>query len=127
VSTLNPPFASLVYPALTRTASANGNFDHFGAPYNTSSILTPEFTFNQTAYEAYSPIMLGPAFSLTYGLSFAGLISTIVHVAIFYGGDIIRRARSAKYEDADVHLKLMRKYKEAPEWWFLATFAVSVR
>jgi hypothetical protein len=116
-----------VYPALTRTASANGNFDHFGAPYNTSSILTPEFTFNQTAYEEYSPIMLGPAFSLTYGLSFAGLISTIVHVAIFYGGDIIRRARSAKYEDADVHLKLMRKYKEAPEWWFLATFAVSVR
>ena len=58
-------------------------------------------------------------------MGFAALISTIVHVAVFYGPDIINRTRSAKYEEADVHLKMMRKYREAPEWWFLAVFVVS--
>lgn len=105
--------------------SANGNFDHFGNPYNTSRILNPDFTFNQTKYEAYSPLMLGPAFSLTYGMSFAALASTVVHVALFYGKDVWNRARTATYEEADVHLKMMRKYREAPEWWFATVFLIS--
>ncbi|KKY31123.1 putative oligopeptide transporter opt-like protein [Diaporthe ampelina] len=105
--------------------SQNANFDHFGQPYNTSRILNPDFTFNQTKYEEYSPLMLGPAFALTYGMSFAALISTIVHVALFYGKDVWNRARTATYEEADVHLKMMRKYREAPEWWFASVFLVS--
>jgi OPT family small oligopeptide transporter len=35
------------------------------------------------------------------------------------------RARTATYEEPDVHLKLMRKYHEAPEWWFATVFLVS--
>ncbi|KAI1841653.1 hypothetical protein JX265_009332 [Neoarthrinium moseri] len=105
--------------------SANQNFDHFGAAYNTSRILTKDYTFDQAAYEEYSPLILGPAFSLSYGMSFATLISTVVHVALFYGKDIVSRARNARFEEADVHLKLMRKYREAPEWWFLAVFLVN--
>lgn len=69
--------------------------------------------------------MLGAAFSLTYGMGFAGLASTLVHVALFYGSDIIARTKDAAKEPADVHLKLMRKYKEAPEWWFGAIFLLS--
>jgi hypothetical protein len=53
--------------------SDNANFDHWGNVYNTSKILTPDFSFNQTAYEEYSPLLLGPAFSLGYGMSFATL------------------------------------------------------
>ncbi|KUI63191.1 Sexual differentiation process protein isp4 [Cytospora mali] len=105
--------------------SYNGNFDHFGKAYNTSRILTPDFTFNQTAYEEYSPLMLGASFSLTYGISFAALISTVVHVALFYGKDVWNRARRATSEEADVHLRLMRKYREAPEYWFATVFLVS--
>ncbi|KAK4074633.1 hypothetical protein Purlil1_12928 [Purpureocillium lilacinum] len=105
--------------------SANSNFDRFAKKYNTSRILTPEFTVNETAYQEYSPILLGPTFSLSYGLSFATLISTVTHVALFYGPDIWARAKSSKNDEADVHMKLMRKYKEAPEWWFLSIFAVS--
>ncbi|KAK7747413.1 hypothetical protein SLS53_001668 [Cytospora paraplurivora] len=104
---------------------ANANFDHFGNNYNVSRILTPQYTFNQTAYEEYSPLLIGPAFSLSYGVGFAGLIATIVHCFLFYGVDIYNRAKSAKYEEPDVHLRLMRKYKEAPEWWFQAIFIVS--
>lgn len=105
--------------------SQNANFDHFGNSYNTSRILNPDFTFNQTKYEEYSPLMLGPAFALTYGMSFAALASTVVHVGLFYGKDIWARARTATHEEADVHLKMMRKYREAPEWWFATVFLVS--
>lgn len=69
--------------------------------------------------------MIGPAFSLSYGVGFAGLISTIVHCGLFYGGDIWNRFKDSRYEEPDIHLQLMRKYKEAPEWWFQVIFVVS--
>lgn len=96
--------------------SANKNFDHFGKVYNTSRILNKDLTLNVEAYEAYSPLLIGPAFTMAYALGFAALMSTVVHVALFYGKDIWRRTKNAKYEEPDVHLKLMRKYPEAPEW-----------
>ncbi|KAG5935134.1 hypothetical protein E4U53_000501 [Claviceps sorghi] len=105
--------------------SANQNFDRFAQPYNTSRILTPDFTVNETAYQAYSPIILGPTFSLSYGMGFAGLVSTVMHIALFYGRDVVNRAKNSQYDEPDVHMKLMRKYKEAPEWWFIVIFVVS--
>lgn len=105
--------------------SANQNFNNTAQPYETEKILNPDFTVNLTAYQEYSPILLGPAFSLSYGMGFAGLMSTVTHVALFYGPDVWNRARSSRYEEPDIHMKLMRKYKEAPEWWFLVIFCVS--
>lgn len=105
--------------------SSNHNYDHFAKKYNVFKILNKDYTFNQTAYEEYSPLFISPTFSLSYGMSFAALVSTLAHVALFYGPDIWRRARDARSEEPDIHLKLMRKYKEAPEWWFMAIFGVS--
>lgn len=96
--------------------SANKNFDHFGKVYNTTRILNKDLTLNVAAYEAYSPLLIGPVFTMAYALGFAALMSTVVHVALFYGKDIYRRTKNAKYEEPDIHLKLMRKYPEAPEW-----------
>lgn len=106
--------------------SANKNWDRYAKEYNASRILTAEFTVNETAYKEYSPILLGASFSLSYALGFAGLISTVMHIVLFYGGDVWNRAKNAKYEEPDIHLKLMRRYKETPEWWFLAIFVVSL-
>ncbi|KAH8171481.1 OPT oligopeptide transporter protein [Sarocladium implicatum] len=106
--------------------TANQNFDNTANPYNTSRILNPDFTVNLEAYRAYSPLFLGPAFSLSYGMGFATLVSTLTHVLLFYGADIWRRAKNARSEEPDVHLKLMRKYKEAPELWFLSVFVLSL-
>lgn len=93
--------------------------------YNTSRILNANFTINEAAYHEYSPILLGANFSLSYGMGFAGLISTIVHVVVFYGGDIWSRVKDPQYDEPDVHLRLMRRYKEAPQWWFAAIFSIS--
>ncbi|KAH6658562.1 Tetrapeptide transporter, OPT1/isp4 [Truncatella angustata] len=104
--------------------SANKNFDHFAKPYNTSRILNEDLTLNIEAYEAYSPLLIGPVFTMAYALGFAALMSTVCHVGLFYGKDIYRRTKNARYEEPDIHLKLMRKYPEAPEWWFLSVFVI---
>jgi len=91
---------------------SNKNYDNTGVRYNTTRIVTDDLRLNEAAYYSYSPLFIGPAFSLTYGMGFAGLISNITHVVLFYGKDIVRRCKDAKYEEPDVHLKMIRKYKE---------------
>ena len=58
-------------------------------------------------------------------MGFAGLISTVMHIVMFYGSDVWNRIRNSKYDEPDIHLKLMRRYREAPEWWFSVIFLVS--
>ena len=58
-------------------------------------------------------------------MAFATLMSTIFHVALFHGSDLWHRAISTRYDEPDIHQKLMRKYREAPEWWFATIFVVS--
>lgn len=31
---------------------------------------------------------------------------------------------NSKSERPDVHMRMMRKYKEAPTWWYMSLFAV---
>lgn len=75
-----------------------------------TKILTPEKTLDVAAYKSYSPLFLGTFFSLTYGVSFGALSSVIVHTIIFHGSEIVERWKLARNQDADVHLKMMRKY-----------------
>ncbi|KAK6071511.1 OPT family small oligopeptide transporter [Seiridium cupressi] len=104
---------------------SNKNYDNTGTTYNTTRVLTADLTLDVEAYKAYSPLYVGPAFALAYGMGFATLISTLTHVGLFYGKDIWRRTKNARYEEPDIHLKLIRHYKEAPEWWFLIVFVIS--
>lgn len=67
---------------------------------------------------------MGTFFSLTYGVSFGALSSVIVHTAIFHGAEIVERWKMARNQDADVHLKMMRKYVDTPNWWYYSLFVV---
>jgi OPT family small oligopeptide transporter len=104
--------------------SQNGIFDNTGATYNISRILTPEHIVNPAAYEAYSPLMLSTAFALTYGMSFATIAALVSHTYLFHGPEIWRRLKSSKGELDDVHMKIMRKYRLVPTWWYLALLAI---
>lgn len=106
--------------------SANSAFDRNAKPFNVSRILTPDFVLDEAKYQAYSPLIIGPTFVMAYAMSFASLTAIVFHIALYNGAEIWQRAKLAKDQDADVHLKLMRKYKEAPEWWFMSVFLISV-
>ncbi|KAG9247991.1 OPT oligopeptide transporter protein-domain-containing protein [Calycina marina] len=105
--------------------SANSTFDNTANSFNTSRVVSADFTLDEAAYRDYSPLIIGPTFAMAYGMSFATLSSIIVHVGLYNGKELWQRMKLAKNQDADIHLKLMRKYREAPEWWFMGTFLIS--
>lgn len=100
------------------------SFDNTGSAYNVTRILTSEKTLDVAAYREYSPLFLSTFFSLTYGVSFAALSAVIVHTIIFHGAEILERGKMARNQDADIHLKLMRKYRDTPNWWYYSLFVV---
>lgn len=71
-------------------------------------------------------MFLAPTFALNYGLSFAALTAVIVHVILFHRKEIWHRFKAARDQEPDIHLILMKKYSEVPEWWYAALFLVSV-
>lgn len=77
-------------------------FDNTGHPYNVSRILTPDFLFDQKAYEEYSPVYLPITYVLSYGVQFAALTSLVTHTICWYGKDILHQTRKAFEERSDV-------------------------
>ncbi|KAJ3486237.1 hypothetical protein NLI96_g4363 [Meripilus lineatus] len=104
--------------------SAAMAFDNTGAPYQVSAIIS-DGVFNQTAYEAYSPLYLPATFIISYGAQFASLSAIIVHVFLWYRHDIIRQFRRSVRDERDVHARLMSAYPEVPHWWYLTLGLVS--
>ncbi|KAJ3491016.1 hypothetical protein NLG97_g5673 [Lecanicillium saksenae] len=97
-------------------------YDNRGKEYNTTRILTPEFTLDVNAYKEYSPLFISTTFAIAYGLSFASISALIVHTWIYSRKTIWKQYRNSTNEKPDIHMKLMRKYPEAPDWWYLSLF-----
>lgn len=91
-----------------------------GSAYNVHSIITPNFQLDTDAYIRTGPVYLTTFFAMTYGLGFATLSATIVHVVLFNGRDILKQARSAfgGTSKIDIHTKMMKVYDQVPMWWF---------
>jgi OPT family small oligopeptide transporter len=106
--------------------SDSATYDNTGLSYNVTRILTPKFTLDVAAYEAYSPLFLSTTFALSYGLSFAAIASLIVYTFLHHGKQIWNQARGSTNENEDIHMKLMKKYKEAPSWWYMSLFALMI-
>lgn len=101
-------------------------YDNTQKTYKVANILGPGFTFDEKKYKAYSPLFLSPALALNYGLSFASLTASIVHTYLYHGKEIWHRFRASRGQEPDIHLKLMNKYTEAPDWWYGVLFLSSM-
>ncbi|EEU46600.1 uncharacterized protein NECHADRAFT_38996 [Fusarium vanettenii 77-13-4] len=104
--------------------SDSSTYDNTGAPYNTTRILTPEFTLDEEEYKSYSPLFISTTFAMSYGLSFAAISSLVVYTYLHNGKQIWQQWRNSTKEKPDIHMKLMNKYKEAPTWWYMSLFAM---
>ncbi|KAF9977570.1 hypothetical protein BGZ65_007339 [Modicella reniformis] len=96
-----------------------------GSPFDMEQILT-NGVLEPQKYIDYGPMRMDSFFALTYGVGFAGLTATVVHVVLYNGKELIQRWRSARQENEDIHSRLMRVYPEVPDWWYLSLFAASV-
>ncbi|KAI3330036.1 OPT family small oligopeptide transporter [Ustulina deusta] len=101
-------------------------YDNTQSAYTVQKILGDRFTFDLEKYKSYSPLFLSPTLALNYGLSFAALTASLVHVGLFHGKEIWYRFKAARNQEPDIHMKMMKKYTDAPDWWYLALLLSSV-
>ncbi|KAK4137776.1 small oligopeptide transporter [Trichocladium antarcticum] len=104
--------------------SDSNTYDNTGKQYDVSRILSADYTLDVEAYNNYSPLFLSTTFALSYGLSFAAIASLVVYTYLHHGKTIWRQYKNSTTEKPDIHMKLMRRYKEAPTWWYMSLFAV---
>ncbi|KAF5338240.1 hypothetical protein D9758_012834 [Tetrapyrgos nigripes] len=100
------------------------SYDNMLNDYNVSRVLNNDLTFNLTSYQEYSPIFLSTGFALAYGLSFASITATLSHSILYFRKQILVHARRSISEQPDIHSRLMSKYRQVPEWWYLMVFMV---
>ncbi|KAG0013319.1 hypothetical protein BGZ81_001089 [Podila clonocystis] len=81
-----------------------------------SQVLDADGLLDENLYRAYGPLRMNSFFALTYGVGFAGLTSTLVHVILSHGKEIVERWKSARAEHEDIHSRLMNMYPEVPDW-----------
>ncbi|OAA61604.1 small oligopeptide transporter [Niveomyces insectorum RCEF 264] len=122
VISLGLHFTNTWYSGYLPVQSSNA-FDNTGKTYNVTRILT-NFAFDEEKYRNYSPLFLSTQFGLSYGLSFAAVASVIVHVVLYHGKDIWSQFREARRQEDDVHMRMMKKYRDAPDWWYAVLFVV---
>lgn len=107
---------------------SDGLFMSDGEKYNISSIMDSKFHLDMEAYHRQGPLYLSTMFAMVYGIGFACLSATLVHVFLFHGSEIMQLSKSA-FQDKkiDIHTKIMRKYyKHVPEWWFVCILLFTI-
>ncbi|CAF3617220.1 unnamed protein product [Fusarium graminearum] len=92
--------------------------------FDWTQIAGYDFTLNEEEYKNYSPLFISTTFAISYGLSFAAISSLVVYTYLHNGKQIWQQWRNSTNEKPDVHMKMMRKYKEAPTWWYMSLFAI---
>ncbi|TVY39988.1 Sexual differentiation process protein [Lachnellula subtilissima] len=126
-------FFWIITPALHFSGACYGEYlpildntirDNTGKAYNVTKVLTPDLRFDAAAYKEYSPLFMSQGNIWFYSMSFAAISGVLVHTALYERKAIWARFKDARVEDEDVHRRLMRKYREVPEWWYIAIFIV---
>ncbi|KAH9690217.1 Oligopeptide transporter 2 [Citrus sinensis] len=107
-----------LYDAKTFPIFSSHLFNSKGQIYNISAIVNENFELDIPMYERQGPMHLSTFFAVTYGIGFAAIISTLTHVALFNGREIYEQIRASTRGKQDIHTRLMKKYKDIPNWWF---------
>lgn len=74
-----------IYGARTFPIFSDGLFTSTGHKYNISAIVDKDFRLDFYGYEQEGLLHLSTFFAMYYGISFACLIATVVHVILFHG------------------------------------------
>ncbi|CAJ2643130.1 unnamed protein product [Trifolium pratense] len=114
-----------LYNAKTFPIFSSKLFTAQGEEYNVTAIVNDKFEIDMDAYLKQGHINLSIFFSVSYGLGFAAIISSLTHVAVFNGKEIYGQFRSSRTGKEDIHTRMMKKYKDIPNWWFHVTLLAS--
>lgn len=86
------------------------------------------FDLNTEAYSNWGPIRITTLFAVSYMASFITSSSSVSHVFIWHGKDIVRQFKQfishKNHEEDDIHNRLMRSYPEVPEFVYLGMLLI---
>lgn len=112
--------------------NSNGAFNNQMQPYNVSAVLDDDFQADVAKYLEYGPPYYAVANLFVTGANFIYYTFSVVYVFIKYWhalkkafvgmvvNTIKRQSIYTGFEDGNT--RLMRRYKEVPEWWVSQVF-----
>ncbi|KAJ1941580.1 hypothetical protein FBU59_003461 [Linderina macrospora] len=100
-------------------------FQTNGSAYDIHKIMSEDQHLDAARYAAYGPVRMTFQFAMSYGISFAAIITLLVYIGLHHGGEIVMRMKQSRSMDEDIHAKLMRKYDEVPKWWYILLFVIT--
>ncbi|KAJ7597542.1 OPT-domain-containing protein [Mycena floridula] len=113
--------------------NSNGVFDNTGKRYNISLTVDENALFDQESYKSYSPAYLAAGNILLYGWFFAIYTAVLSHTYIYHRKELyssfrslIKRRSLDQIAKFDVHVRLMKKYKEVPEWHYIVVLVFAI-
>ncbi|CAK7200166.1 hypothetical protein SEUCBS139899_002857 [Sporothrix eucalyptigena] len=122
----------LIYPILyfcnvlgaqTYPPMSSDTFDTTGNSYDVSAVLTPQYTLNQTAMDAYSQPRWSTSYAMNFFFGFACSTGAILYSILFYGKDsyqaVVNAWKNRRSDYDDPYLKLMSRTARVPHWWYL--------
>ena len=124
------------YWAAYTPINSNEAFDNTGQIYNVTKISNGNGGIDVEAYKKYGPPYFSGANVFGQGAWFAWYPMTLFYVSIKYW-DMLKKSakemwRSLRYRTSiwegnnDAHTRMMRAYKEVPDWWFFGVLLVSM-
>lgn len=115
--------------------NSNESFDNKGGIYNVTIVSNGHGGIDMDAYKKYGPPYFSGANVFGQGGWFAWYPMTLFFIFIRYWEQIKKCTyemyRSFRYRTSiwegndDAHCRMMRKYPEVPDWWFLCILALS--
>lgn len=58
------------------------------------------------------------SYSLSFALSFAAVTAIVVHTYLYNGAEIWAKSKDSRHGGEDIYRRLMRSYKDVPDWWY---------
>jgi hypothetical protein len=111
----------------------NHVWDNTGSRYKVLRVVDNNTTlFNEEGYKTYSPAYLSSGSASLYGTFFAIYTATITHTILYHRHEIVTgfqnliRRKSAFADSKDVHTRLMRSYREVPEYVYFGVLVASI-
>lgn len=117
--------------------NSNKLFTNTGERYDVKAILDENSLFVRSKYEEYGPPYYSAANLVVYG-SFFAIYPFVIIYEVFLSwkpmwealkglGKSFRNFNRSTYEGfEDPHTKMMTRYKEVPDWLFLAVLVISI-
>ncbi|ORY23933.1 OPT oligopeptide transporter protein-domain-containing protein [Naematelia encephala] len=120
--------------------NSNHIFDNTGARFNVSNVLNDEGHLDSDKYQQYSQPYMAAGNLVCYFWFFAIYAATISYSFLYHRHEIalgftslgraIKRKIGKTADDVDdlaedVHYRLMKRYPEVPEWWYLIVLCLA--